>query len=109
MKCPSMKPRPGAVLRAGSPRSLAKVARLSGPEPTKICMGTTGTGGAPHPGARSCLTLQAPSVKSSPGVTRPGLADRAMADVAQLVERQVVVLDVAGSNPVVRPIFLPFL
>ena len=30
-----------------------------------------------------------------------------MADVAQLVERQVVVLDVAGSSPVVRPISPP--
>ena len=29
-----------------------------------------------------------------------------VADVAQLAERQVVVLDVAGSSPVVRPIFL---
>ena len=27
-----------------------------------------------------------------------------MADIAQLVERQVVVLDVTGSSPVVRPI-----
>ena len=27
-----------------------------------------------------------------------------MADVAQLVERQVVVLDVVGSSPIVRPI-----
>lgn len=26
-----------------------------------------------------------------------------MADIAQLVERQVVVLDVTGSSPVVRP------
>ena len=30
-----------------------------------------------------------------------------MADVAQLVERQVVVLDVVGSKPIVRPSFLP--
>ncbi len=30
-----------------------------------------------------------------------------MADVAQLVERQVVVLDVAGSSPVVRPTPVP--
>ena len=30
-----------------------------------------------------------------------------MADVAQLAERQVVVLDVAGSSPVVRPRFSP--
>ena len=28
-----------------------------------------------------------------------------MADVAQLVERQVVVLDVVGSKPIVRPRF----
>jgi len=30
---------------------------------------------------------------------------RTAADVAQLVERQVVVLDVVGSKPIVRPIF----
>ncbi len=29
-----------------------------------------------------------------------------MVGVAQLVERQVVVLDVAGSSPVVHPIFI---
>jgi 2-keto-3-deoxy-L-rhamnonate aldolase RhmA len=29
-----------------------------------------------------------------------------MADVAQLVERQIVALVVAGSNPVVRPLEL---
>jgi hypothetical protein len=28
---------------------------------------------------------------------------RPVADVAQLVERQVVVLDVVGSSPIVRP------
>jgi hypothetical protein len=39
----------------------------------------------------------------------PGVLHRApwMADVAQLVERQVVVLDVVGSKPIVRPRF-PF-
>jgi hypothetical protein len=31
-----------------------------------------------------------------------------VADVAQLVERQVVVLDVVGSSPIVRPSFLVF-
>lgn len=31
-----------------------------------------------------------------------------MADVAQLVERQVVVLDVVGSRPIVRPSFILF-
>ena len=30
-----------------------------------------------------------------------------MAGVAQLVERQVVVLDAVGSSPIVRPIQLP--
>jgi hypothetical protein len=31
-----------------------------------------------------------------------------MADVAQLAERQVVVLDVAGSIPVIRPKFFRY-
>ncbi len=31
-----------------------------------------------------------------------------MADVAQLVESQIVILVVAGSSPVVRPICLAF-
>ena len=37
----------------------------------------------------------------------PPVLNRApwMADVAQLVERQVVVLDVVGSKPIVRPSF----
>ena len=30
-----------------------------------------------------------------------------MVDVAQLVERQVVVLDVVGSSPTIHPILLP--
>lgn len=34
-----------------------------------------------------------------------GLNPSPTADVAQLAERQVVVLDVVGSSPIVRPIF----
>ncbi len=47
----------------------------------------------PHRRAPRRLTLRHSSSRSG----------AAVADVAQLVERQVVVLDVAGSSPVVRP------
>ena len=47
----------------------------------------------------SCTTL----IDAAP----PRVLHRApwVADVAQLVERQVVVLDVVGSKPIVRPRF----